>query len=134
MTVITVKLQKQPVEVLISPPQNGSSTPMATSMSAPSSQMLTANRLTDGDVLYWKAGNWVLFLQEGEVFTDEEAAKAALEAANAKLTENKFVAPYLFDVRVENGAIKPVKEREIIRAAGPTVQRHLGKQAGQVNV
>jgi hypothetical protein len=27
-----------------------------------------------------------------------------------------------------------VKEREIIRAAGPTVHPHTGKQAGQVNV
>ena len=98
-------------------------------MVTPSSQMLTSNRLRDGDVLYWQAGHWVLFLQEGEVFTDDAAAKTALAAATAQLPENKFVAPYLFDVRIENGAIRPVKEREIIRAAGPTVQRHLGKQA-----
>ena len=45
-----------------------------------------------------------------------------------------MVAPYLFEVRVLNGAIRPVKEREIIRAAGPTVHKHTGKQAGQFNV
>ena len=28
-------------------------------MAAASPQMLTANRLDDGDVLYWKAGDWV---------------------------------------------------------------------------
>ena len=39
------------------------------------------------------------------------------------------MAPYLFDVRVKNGAIEPVKERERIRAAGPTVHPDLGKQS-----
>jgi len=34
---------------------------------------------------------------------------------------------------VAGGKITPVKEREIIRAAGPTVHPHTGKQAGQVN-
>jgi len=101
-------------------------------MATPSPQMLTANRLRDGDVLYWRGGDWVLVLQEGEVFPDKETAEAALAAANAKLPENKFVAPYLFDVRIENGAIKPVKEREIIRAAGPTVRPDTGKQAANV--
>jgi hypothetical protein len=43
------------------------------------------------------------------------------------------VAPYLFEVRDVNGKIQPVKEREIIRAAGPTVHPHTGKQAGQFN-
>ena len=32
--------------------------------------MLTANRLVDGDVLYWKAGDWVLSLKDGDVFAD----------------------------------------------------------------
>ena len=31
---------------------------------------------------------------------------------------------------MKNGKIRPVKEREIIRAAGPTVRPDLGKQAG----
>ncbi len=40
-----------------------------------------------------------------------------------------MVSPYLFEARIEDGAIRPVKEREIIRAAGPTVRTDLGKQA-----
>ena len=96
-------------------------------------QMLTSNRLRDGDVLYWKNGDWVLMLQDGEVFNDPAAADAALALAQARLSENLFVAPYLFEVRVEDGRIVPVKEREIIRAAGPTVHKHTGKQAGQVH-
>jgi hypothetical protein len=54
-----------------------------------------------------------------------------LAAAQAETLRNEFVAPYLFEVRVTDGVIKPVKEREIIRAAGPTVHPHTGKQAGQ---
>ena len=92
-------------------------------------QMLTANRLRDGDVLYWKGGSWVLTLKDGEVFPDEASAQAALAAAQDSVTANLVVAPYLFDVRIEKDAIRPVKEREIIRAAGPTVRPDTGKQA-----
>ena len=97
-------------------------------------QMLTANRLRDGDVLYRKGDDWVLFLDQGEVYPDQAAADAALAAANVELAQNVFVAPYLFEVRLEGGQIRPVKEREIIRAAGPTVHTHTGKQAGQYHV
>ncbi len=100
----------------------------------PASHMLTANRLKDGDVLYWNGGNWVLSLAQGEVFASEAAAEAALAAAQTSVTGNQVVSPYLFEVHVENGAIRPVKEREIIRAAGPTVRRDLGKQAAGGNV
>ena len=95
--------------------------------------MLTANRLRDGDVLYRKGSGWVLYLAEGDVYSDQPSADAALAAANAELVRNEFVAPYLFEVREVGGRIQPVKEREIIRAAGPTVHPHTGKQAGQVN-
>ncbi len=93
--------------------------------------MLTANRLRDGDVLYRKGNGWVLMLVDGDVYRDPASADAALAAANGELVRNEVVAPYLFEVREVNGKIKPVKEREIIRAAGPTVHLHTGKQAGQ---
>ena len=101
-------------------------------MAAPVSQMLTSNRLRDGDVLYWSRGAWVLRLEDGEVFSDPAAAEAALAAAQKDILENKVVAAYLFDVRLEGGKIRPVKEREIIRAAGPTVRADTGKQAANV--
>jgi Protein of unknown function (DUF2849) len=95
--------------------------------------MLTANRLRDGDVLYRKDGSWVPMLADGEVYNDPASAEAALAAATAELARNQIIAPYLFEVREVNGRITPVKEREVIRAAGPTVHPHTGKQAGQVN-
>lgn len=91
--------------------------------------MLTANRLRDGDVLYRKGDGWVLFLSEADVYPDQASADAALAAANAELVRNEVVAPYLFEVREKDGKVVPVKEREIIRAAGPTVHPHTGKQA-----
>jgi hypothetical protein len=94
-------------------------------------QMLTANRLQSGDVLYRKGDGWVPLLKDGDVYRDQTAADAALAAATAELVRNEFVAPYLFEVREAGGRIVPVKEREIIRAAGPTVHPDTGKQAGQ---
>jgi hypothetical protein len=91
--------------------------------------MLTANRLRDGDVIYWRKGGWVLEFADGEVFADPAAAAAALAAAEAFVTGNEVVAPYLFEVREEEGKIRPVKEREIIRRAGPSVRTDTGKQA-----
>jgi len=92
-------------------------------------QILTANRLIDGDVVYWHAGAWVEALGEADVLAHEAEAAAALDAANASVAGNLVVKPYLFDVRKENDAIIPVKEREIIRAMGPSVHADLGKRA-----
>jgi Protein of unknown function (DUF2849) len=97
-------------------------------MAAPVPQMLTANRLKDGVVLYWKRGAWVEAFAEGEVLPDDVAADTALAAAQAFVADNSVVNPYLFDLR---GDGSPVKEREIIRAAGPSVREDLGKQADE---
>lgn len=92
-------------------------------------QMLTANCLRSGDVLYWKKGGWVKSLAEGDVFADPVGAEAALQAARTFVTGNRVVNPYLFAVRLIDGAIRPVKEREIVRSLGPSVRTDLGKQA-----
>jgi hypothetical protein len=98
-------------------------------MAAPLPKMLTANRLRDGEVVWWKSGIWVTALSVGEVLADAKLADAALEAAQAFVRDNLVVNPYLFDVRVVGDAVHPVKEREIIRAAGPSVRTDTGKQA-----
>jgi hypothetical protein len=92
-------------------------------------QVLTANRLKPGEVVYWneKAG-WVLDLDEAEIIPDDRAEEA-LKAAGQWIAKREIVAPYLFEVRVKDGAVVPLKIREAIRAAGPTVRPDLGKQA-----
>lgn len=103
-------------------------------MAQPLPQMITANRLRDGEVVWWSAGHWVETLDQGEVFPDPGAAEAALTSAQSFVRENVVVNPYLFEVRLEGGILHPVKEREILRAAGPSVARHHGKQARNVSV
>jgi hypothetical protein len=90
-------------------------------------QKLTANRLIDGIVLYWRAGTWTESFAEGEVLATKEAADAALAAAQESIARNKVVGVYLFDLKGE----APLKEREIIRAQGPSVRSDLGKQAAR---
>lgn len=90
-------------------------------------QKLTANRLVDGLVLYWRGGDWTESFAEGEVFDTDAAADAALAAARGSVARNLVVAPYLFELK--DGL--PLKEREIIRAAGPSVRTDLGKQAAR---
>jgi Protein of unknown function (DUF2849) len=92
-------------------------------------QVLTANRLRDGEVVYWRDGAWVEALAAAEPLADKDAAEAALKAAAQSVAARAVVNPYLFAVTGEAGAIRPVSEREIIRALGPTVRGDLGKQA-----
>jgi hypothetical protein len=96
--------------------------------------MLTANRLVDGDVVYWRAGVWVEAFGDGEVFSATAEADAALEAARTSVAANVVVNPYLFELRMDADGVRPVKEREIVRAAGPTVRKDLGKQARHVSI
>ena len=92
-------------------------------------QVLTANRLVVGEVVYWnRAHGWVQRLQDAEVLADSEA-EATLARAAEWVQKREVVAPYLFDVRLEHGVVMPVKVREAIRAAGPTVRLDLGKQS-----
>jgi len=94
-------------------------------------QILTANRLRDGEVVYWRDGAWVLSLAEAARLGDKDAADAALKLAGADVADRVVVSPYLFELRPDG---RPVKEREIIRAEGPSVRRDLGKQARHVPV
>ena len=95
-------------------------------------QILTANRLREGEVVYWRGGQWVARLPEADIFADAAAAAGALASAQKDVEARLVVNPYLFAVKTEGGAVRPVEEREVIRAAGPTVRTDLGKQAVHV--
>lgn len=94
--------------------------------------MLTANRLREGEVVYWRGGEWIASLPEADLFEDAAAAAGALEAASEHVKARLVVNPYLFAVKTDGAAVRPVEEREIIRAAGPTIRTDLGKQARHV--
>lgn len=91
-------------------------------------QVLTANRLSDGAVVYWAADRqWTEKLEQASIVVDAAAAEAeGKRAQEARL----LVGAYLMDVRMDGTKLHPVKMRELIRAAGPSVRLDLGKQAG----
>ena len=95
----------------------------------PALQVLTANRLRDGDVVYWRNGEWVDHFSDADVFDGKPTAEAALAAAQAFVKGRVVVNPYLFGVRDEAGRVRAIEEREIVRSEGPSVRRDLGKQA-----
>jgi hypothetical protein len=89
-------------------------------------QVLTANRLSDGEVVYLASdGAWVEDLHTAQVVSGTEG-DAALATGQQDERDQKVVHAYLFDITPDR---RPVKMREIIRAAGPTVRTDLGKQA-----
>ena len=79
-------------------------------------QVITANRLIDGVVVYWSASGWAEALAQAQVFNREEA-KAALD----KIETASIVDAYFFEIDKKEGGIIPVSVRERIRAEGPTV-------------
>ncbi len=92
-------------------------------------KLLTANRLSDGEVVWYAHGRWVETIGEAEIAQDKEA-EAVLEAAGRKgLADNIVVDVDLIDVEIVDGVARPIRLRERIRAAGPTIRNDLGKQA-----
>lgn len=87
---------------------------------------LTANRLSDGEVVFWRAGQWVERLADADLFgeTDAEVAEG-----HAKAQPTVIVEPYLIDLTESEGFWAPVSYRERIRALGPTNHLRHGKQA-----
>jgi hypothetical protein len=88
---------------------------------------LTANRLTDGEVVFWRKGQWVAQFGDAELFDDGDEAGEAAEG-HAKNQPTVVVEPYLIDLTQSQGLWAPVSYRERIRALGPTNLNH-GKQA-----
>ncbi|PWR23485.1 DUF2849 domain-containing protein [Zavarzinia compransoris] len=93
-------------------------------------KVLTANRLSDGVVVYIGAGEaWVEDLALAAVVTDEAGETRLQAAAAAAIKARQVVGAYLMPATVEDGKVLPVSVRERIRAAGPSNRTDLGKQA-----
>ncbi|WGJ13937.1 DUF2849 domain-containing protein [Methylocapsa sp. D3K7] len=86
------------------------------------SQVITANRLTDGIVVYvGHDGAWTGQLDEAKLFACKAEAETGLAAARDDAKRNLVVEPCLVDVTDEAGGWRPLTLRESIRALGPTV-------------
>lgn len=93
-------------------------------------EMITANRLNDGLVVFLDPHfRWVEAFGLAAFFPDEAAKAAALEEAKKSEGRNEVVDPYCVEMVLRNGHFAPKALREAIRANGPTIRRDLGKQA-----
>lgn len=86
-------------------------------------KVLTANRLTDGIAVWLNAGGqWTENLQEALVARHAEAASALDEIGKRDFSANLVVDVNVVDVEEIEGVIRPLRLRERIRAAGPTME------------
>lgn len=81
-------------------------------------KVLTANRLTDGRVIYWGVEGCVTESLSEALWLDGEEAEAALAAAAAR--PELFVNPYLVQVNAGEPSGRD-RFKEFIRSTGPTV-------------
>jgi hypothetical protein len=88
---------------------------------------LTANRLADGEVVFWTGEVWSERFADGRLFDEDIDAEAAEAQAKSRIAD--LVDPYLIDVAAVEGGVVPVSYRERLRALGPTNKSDHGKQA-----
>lgn len=92
-----------------------------------SSHIITANRLIDGAVVYFRGpGDWVTVLTEARRIAKREALAQLLEVAEADVAARRVVGVYDLTVEAADGPQpddepQPASMRELIRATGPSV-------------
>lgn len=98
---------------------------------AQTGQALTANRLTDGEVVFLtRSGSWSLSVDDAALALEPDAAKALEARGHEAEAANVVTGAYLIDAERRDGRVRALHIRERIRTLGPTVRRDLGKQAG----
>lgn len=91
-------------------------------------QALTANRLSDGAVVYLRAdGFWDDSVQVAHAVDGETEAAALEEAGVRAVADRQVVGPYLIDVVRTEAGVEPTRNKERIRALGPSVQTVLNR-------
>ena len=85
-------------------------------------KVLTANRLSDGISVWLDAsGNWNERLQAAFVARHKEAVNALEATGRQAFADNKVVDVNVVDVEEIDGELRPLRMRERIRAAGPSI-------------
>ena len=84
-------------------------------------QMITANRLRDGVVIYLQIDgehhHWCDAIGDGSIF-DQSETEAQLARAAIDVRQNRIVDPYTIAVTETH---VPLTQREAVRAGGPTI-------------
>jgi hypothetical protein len=93
-------------------------------------KVLTANRLSDG-IAVWlgRSRLWVEHVEEAWGAATPESVQALEAIAAEAQAAAQHCDVNLIDAEETPQGLRPVKLRERIRAAGPTIRLDLGKQA-----
>jgi sulfite reductase (NADPH) hemoprotein beta-component len=84
--------------------------------------VLTANRLGDGIVVFLDfEGAWNVNLAEAVVARSPDEVRALQDRGTYDAEHNLVVEPYLAEVREMAGGLVPIRYRERVRAAGPSI-------------
>jgi hypothetical protein len=84
--------------------------------------VLTANRLDDGIVVFLDfEGAWSENLAEAVVARSPDEARALQDRGTYDTAHNLVVEPYLVEVRETAGRLVPIRYRERVRVAGPSI-------------
>jgi len=93
-------------------------------------KVLTANRLTDGEAVWFGSDEtWHETIDNADVAREKAAEERLDLLGKASYARNEVVDVDIIDVELRDGEIRPIRLRERIRAAGPTNRTDLGKQA-----
>jgi hypothetical protein len=93
-------------------------------------KILTANRLVDGEAVWYVGGAWAETIDGAEIADDKEGEERLEAIGKAAFLRNEVLDVALVDVALEeDGRIVPTRLRERIRAAGPSTRGDVGKQA-----
>jgi hypothetical protein len=82
--------------------------------------VVTANRLTDGIVVYLASDGWTEEIGRARLAETEDEVKSLETEAAKDVALRKVVAVYPMEVAVRDGAVDPLSVRERIRAAHRT--------------
>ena len=89
-------------------------------------QMIIANTLSDGFVVFLAEEGWTADIAAGAVAADDDEAAALLERAKLDEQNNVVIDPYLIPVEISAGERVPVEYREFIRATGNLMHVEIG--------
>lgn len=92
-------------------------------------KVLTANRLIDGEAVWYAASGWIETIDGADVAADKAHEERLETIGKAAFAANEVLDVDLIDVQLVDGRIAPLRMRERIRAAGPTNHLDHGKQA-----
>lgn len=93
-------------------------------------KVLTANRLLSGDVVFFASDlGWVESLSQATVATATDEITVLEQLADGAESQGEVIGAYLIDL--DEDPLTPRRNRERIRATGPTVRPDLARLPAQ---